>query len=180
VLARVLRVLRVLLRHARVLRVLVLGRHAGRTCTCAACAACACPCTCCVRVCVDTCCVLGSPQLLATPGHHQCVYLYVYAGHDPDHPRASATLCRRAQEHRAWNPPTRRGERERARLSTRSMNWNDPTPTPVLADIIYAGAGGHHLRQRARQELVGCIEICWSKVREGQACQVQERLLVYS
>ena len=64
------------------------------------------------------------------------------------------------------------------------MNWNDPTPTPVLADIIYAGAGGHHLRQRARQELVGCIEmgcieICWSKVREGQACQVQERLLVH-
>ena len=46
------------------------------------------------------------------------------------------------------------------------MNWNDPTPTPVLADIIYAGAGG---RQRARQELVGCIEmgcieICSSKV----------------
>ena len=80
---------------------LCLGRHAGRPCTCAACAACAfascacaacafacpctctcaascacaCPCTCCVRVCVDTCCVLGSPQLLATPGHHQCVYL---------------------------------------------------------------------------------------------------------
>ena len=27
------------------------------------------------------------------------------------------------------------------------MNWNDPTPTPVLADIIYAGAGGHHLRR---------------------------------
>ena len=48
------------------------------------------------------------------------------------------------------------------------MNWNDPTPTPVLADIIYAGAGGHHLRQRAREELVGCIEmgcieICSSK-----------------
>ena len=26
---------------------------------------------------------------------------------------------------------------------------------------------------------MGCIEICWSKVREGQACQVQERLLVH-
>ena len=34
---------------------------------------------------------------------------------------------------------------------------------------VRAGAGGHHLRQRARQELVGCIEmgcieICSSKV----------------
>ena len=153
VLARVLRVLRVLLRALVLVRVL---RHArvrvlGASCACAACAfascACACPCTCCVRVCVDTCCVLGSPQLLATPGHHQCVYLYVYAGHDPDHPRASATRCPSAQEARARRLSTRRGERERARLSTRSMNWNDPTPTPVLADIIYAGAGGHHLRR---------------------------------
>ena len=58
------------------------GSGGVRACACAF----ACPCTCCVRcVCVDTCCVLGSPQLLATPGHHQCVYLYVYAGHDPDH-----------------------------------------------------------------------------------------------
>ena len=84
VLARVLRVLRVralvlvrVLRHARVLlralvlvrvlrvlRVLVLGASRRSTLY-----------VCCVRVCVDTCCVLGSPQLLATPGHHQCVYL---------------------------------------------------------------------------------------------------------
>ena len=32
-----------------------------------------CVCFCVMRVCVDTCCVLGSPQLLATPGHHHGV-----------------------------------------------------------------------------------------------------------
>ena len=74
------------------------------------------------------------------------------------------------------------------------MNWYDPTPQrysmpkcsrrPCAASVhawgvgkaqggradgVCAGAGGHHLRQRARQELVGCIEmgcieICSSKV----------------
>ena len=39
-----------------------------------------------VRVCVDTCCVLGSPPTPGNPGTPpRCVCLYVYAGHDPDH-----------------------------------------------------------------------------------------------
>ena len=66
VLARVLRVLRVrvLLRALVLVRVLRVLR---------------------VRVRRHVLCCWFCPELLASPGHHQCVYLYVYAGHDPDH-----------------------------------------------------------------------------------------------
>ena len=77
----------VLARVLRVARVLVLGAsRRSYLFVCCVMRVCVCFCVpldlyvcfCVMRVCcvcVDTCCVLGSPQLLATPGHHQCVYL---------------------------------------------------------------------------------------------------------
>ena len=172
-LARVLRVLRVLV--LRVLRVccvcvcfcvmrvcVCLGRHArvlgaSRRSTLY---------VCCVRVCVDTCCVLGSPQLLATPGHHHgvctcstCTPDMIQTSKRYSVPTCSRTPCvesahaeGRARACKIAHPIN---ELERSNTYAGAGGhhlrrcWRTSS-TPVLADIIYAGAGGHHLRQRAR------------------------------